>query len=213
MPTSYNNIKVPDAPDNSHASNDNSTTPTQLKDSGVHAKKVDNGNAFFKGSVESAGRSILTDILIPAAKDTVYNMFSSFMSSILFGNADIPQRGRQYSGGNMRTIDGRPYNDYSAPSRNTYSTRVANMQRSVYEYQNLEFETRGDAETVLGLMRDICDTQGFCTVFNFYEITGNRPNSTDSNYGWYELPEGIVKVQKKFNGFYRLTLPPVVAIR
>ena len=212
MPKSYNSMSVPDAPDNSYASKseENSKKLTTNHAGAVHGKRVNTENAFFKGSVESAGRSIMADILIPAAKDTIYNMLNSFMSSILYGNAEIPTRGRS---GNMRTMDGRPYNDYSNPSRAPFAARQANMQRSVYDYGSIEFETRGDAEVVLGYMRDICDEQGFCTVFNYYEITGNRPNSTDINYGWYELPEGIVKVQKKFNGYYRLTLPPVVAIK
>lgn len=198
--------KVPDAPDNSYAGRQKKQLTV------VKGKVEDNSKSFFKGSVQQAGNSIMTDILIPAAKDTIYNMFSSFMSNILFGNSDIPQRGRFQNSG-MRTMDGRQYNDYGAMTRNNgYSNRTT-MQRSVYEYQNIEFETRADAELALGMLRDICDEQGFCTVLNLYEISGNQPNNTDNNWGWYSLPEGIVKVQKKFNGFYRLTLPPVTAIR
>lgn len=202
--------EAPKAPDNSYSAiskNKNIAHAPVVK-----GKIEDNSNAFFKGSVQNAGKSILNDILIPAAKDTVYNMFSSFLSSVLFGNSDIPQRGVRNSGP-MRTMDGRQYNDYSSLSRGNPFDNRSNMQRSVYEYQNIEFETRGDAELALGMLRDICDEQGFCTVLNLYEISGNRPNSTDNNWGWYSLPEGIVKPQKKFNGFYRLTLPPVMAIR
>lgn len=209
MPQKLDDIKVPVAPDNSYAARQKKQQPV------VKGKVEDNSKSFFKGSVQSAGDSIVTDILIPAAKDTIYNMFSSFMSSILFGDANVPQRGRGYfnnSQQSMRTMDGRNYNDYGSLSRTPFNNRTT-MQRSVYEYQNIEFESRGDAELALGMLRDICDEQGFCTVLNLYEISGNQPNSTDNNWGWYSLPEGIVKVQKKFNGFYKLTLPPCVSIR
>lgn len=209
MPKSYEQIKVPDAPDNSYASK----SMQKVENTEVaHGKVVNHENSFFKGSVESAGHSILTEILIPAAKDTIYNMFSSFMSSLLFGNTDVPQRGAN-SRNPMHTADGRPYNDYSNPNRNPFYNRPMNQQRSVYEYGDIEFATRGDAELILGRMRDICDTQGFCTVFNYYEISGNRPNSTDNSYGWYELPESVVKIRKQFNGSYRIILPEPIAIR
>lgn len=201
--------QIPDAPDNSYASR--SVAKKEVKQV-VHGKAVDDSNTFFKGTVAGAGKSIMHDILIPAAKDTIYNMFNSFMSSILFGNTDIQQRGR--SNGYMRTMDGRSYNNYQRISSDYGPDRFkTNMQRSVYEYQNVEFETRGDAELALSMLRDIIDEQGLCTVLNLYELAGIKPNSTDANYGWYELPEGIVKAQKKFNGYYRITLPPVVAIR
>lgn len=211
MPQKLNDtVNVPVAPDNSYAGRAKKVNQPVVK-----GKVEDNSKSFFKGSVQTAGNSILTDILIPAAKDTIYNMFSSFMGSILFGDANIPQRGRGYYGnnGSMRTMDGRQYNDYGSLTRNNPFNNRTTMNRSVYEYQNIEFETRGDAELALGMLRDICDEQGFCTVLNLYEISGNQPNSTDNNWGWYSLPEGIVKPQKKFNGFYKLTLPPVVSIR
>lgn len=209
MPQKLDDIKVPVAPDNSYAGRQKKQQVV------VEGKVEDNSKSFFKGSVQTAGNLILTDILIPAAKDTIYNMFSSFMGSILFGDADVPQRGRGYYGNNsqgMRTMDGRSYNDYGAMSRTPFNNRTT-MQRSVYEYQNIEFKSRGDAELALGLLRDICDEQGYCTVLNLYEISRNQPNSTDNDWGWYSLPEGIVKVQKKFNGFYKLTLPPCIPIK
>lgn len=207
MPEKLEIEKAPDAPDNSYSGKEKKNLPT------VKGKVVDDSNSFFKGTVQGAGRSILNDILIPAAKDTIYNMFSSFLGSVLFGSGDVPMRGGGYSN-RMRTQSGMPYNDYGSFSKNNrFSNPPTTMQRSVYEYQNIEFETRSDAELALSMLRDICDEQGFCTVLNLYEISGNRPNATDNNWGWYSLPEGIVKAQKKFNGFYRLTLPPVQAIR
>lgn len=196
------NNGVPNIPDQSHSKR-------TLEN--IDARKENADGSFFKGSVESATNGIINDILIPAAKDAIFNTVTEFFKSLLYGkgNSEPPTRSV------MRDRNGNSYTAYNSFSQGAFSKPIGmtTMNRSIYEYQNVEFNSRSSAEMVLSLLKDICDDQGCATVANLYETSGLTPNSTDNNWGWYELPTGIVKVVRKLNGLYRITFPPVVSIR
>lgn len=208
---------VPDAPDASHTHGKQEKPVNQLENQ-QPLGRVAKSSGFFQGSMDVIGKNLVNDILIPAARDTLFNLGNSFLSSFIYGSG-APSR--DIIGGAMRTMRGTAYSDYSSVSRygrfgqTQYPGPVAEQaNRTVYDYVNVEFDSYGLAELALERLRDIIEQQGFCRVSDLYSVATNIvPTSTDNNWGWFELPPEIVKVRQKFNGKYKITFTQVKDIR
>jgi hypothetical protein len=170
------------------------------------------GNKLSNNILASDGNSvknyIFKDILIPAAKDTIINMVTGGLKMAFWGDS---RQTSSNSGSSMY----RNYNGISNPSnasyyvgdrRPRYESATA-VHRSVYDYQNIEFATKGDAEMALDALSDAVAQYGMASVQTLYEIAGLAPNNTDSRWGWTDLSEA--SSYRYMNGLYRLHLPRV----
>lgn len=107
------------------------------------------------------------------------------------------------------------YNKFSAPNAATVRPSPAQqpMQmsrrgQSVHDFEEIEFQTRGDASIVLDLMYDRLEQYGSVSVAEFYGWADVRGNFTDQNWGWRDLTgAGPTKGR---NGLYVLNLPAPV---
>ena len=107
----------------------------------------------------------------------------------------------------------------SRTQRNSYDTyyqggsgnRQGNPNRAVgRSLQNLDFEFRGDADDTLAQMYDAIRQYGQVSVGDLWDLMGVSNESTDYNYGWYNLDGAFIK---GIPGGYRLMLPRPVPLR
>ena len=89
------------------------------------------------------------------------------------------------------------------------SRRIASNSRSSYNYDELYFETRGEAEDVLDRMREIVSNYGIVSVADLYELAGVVGNYTDQRYGWTGLRNTDV-VRTRYG--YQIRLPRAMVI-
>ena len=88
---------------------------------------------------------------------------------------------------------------------NGYNNRYSNQPRpSVYDYTELEYETRYDAEVALYKIKDILEHQHFVSVGDYFEASEVRPTSADYDYGWTSLAGVEPRISR--NGKFYLTL-------
>lgn len=141
---------------------------------------------FFAEDWASIKAFIKSDILIPAAKRTFYDVVEGSLSKSLFGS----QGGGSRSG--RSTADKVSYRDYTASSRNR-SDNYRSGTRSVLDYDDIIFDSRGDAEAVLTTMIDIIDQYEEVSVAALYELANikNAPH-TANKYGWDNLSRAYV---------------------
>ena len=176
-------------------------------------------NSFFKSTLRASARAICSDILIPTAKNMIYESISGMLYRLL--NGTEPQNA-PYSG--MRTIDGRQYTDYSSLSRNAFNTKSIATDRyrtSVYDYQDIRWRKWEDAELALSTLIDRFEencnnsrNHPYVTVLDLKEIAKWSPiSSVDENWGWYDLSPRNTKVRSGLDGYYYLSLPPITGIR
>ena len=132
--------------------------------------------------VDDAVSHIIFDILIPGAKDMVWDIFGS----MLWG--DQHRKRTRGSSGGVKTNT--PYRDYyrHPDDRSLPATRV----RVAYEVEDYPIPDRRDAECVLAELDSILREYGTVKVSEYYEAIGVTPRSIDYKYGWTDLRNAYV---------------------
>ena len=165
------------------------------------AKTKPNEVRKFAGLIVSddasnVGNYVLMDVLIPTFKKAVVDV----VEMILFGEK-----------GGKRRSDGRtPYRSYY-DDRNDRPRKTANMAGR-FDYDDISFDSRGDAELVLDQMRDLVDGDrgfGLVTVADMYDLAGLQAPFTTRKYGWFNLR--TAEVIRGRDGFY-IRLPKAMPI-
>lgn len=157
---------------------------------------------------------VVDEIMLPTIQRMFVDVVDSFNDAILDGiqmslfgeTMSSRSRGRRRTGmrrdyrgiSERRSGYGRN-DDYRTPRRRMET-------RSDYDFEELTFEKRADAQAVLEDMIDEVESSGMVTVGDLYEFAGMVPESTDYNYCWTSLRNARVVTDR--DGF-RLSLPYV----
>lgn len=141
---------------------------------------------FFADDWESIKSYIKDDILIPAAKKAFYDVVEGSLSMSLFG-------GRGGGSSRRSNIDKVSYRDYSASSRKDERRSDNYRSRSVLDYDDILFSSKGDAELVLTRLIEALDTYETVSIADFYDLSNvsDIPH-TANNYGWDNLSKAYV---------------------
>jgi len=134
-------------------------------------------NPFIREDMENIGDYIYENIIVPRILTLIDDAGSDALHMYLFGK-DSPRR----SGGRGGTFSRINYNE--ASRNRTYS----DDRRAKGEYDDIVFDSRGDAEYVLDQMWDILEKYKKVRVLDYYDLAGyTPPNYTSNNFGWTDL--------------------------
>jgi hypothetical protein len=156
---------------------------------------------------------ILCDILVPAAKNMLFDAVQGGVSMMLFGEDDRRRRPTQPSRNTYTN-----YSSYSATRNSrydrdrtleTHSTPSRRSPREKIYNDDLIFDTRTDAYEVVDNLNDAIDDYGEVSLAELYVLVGIDSDPTDSTYGWRDLTGYSVKPCR--DGF-RLLLPPAYSL-
>lgn len=155
-------------------------------------------DAFIKDDIGNIGSYILVEVLIPAIKKTI-------LESV---KAVLGETGSSHSVSASK-VSYRSYYDREPDRRTQYNSIPA---RGGFDYDDIIFETHGDAEAVLDGLNDIINSQyGVASVGDLYDLANiSTDNYTVNNYGWADL-RGC-KVIPTRDG-YMLKLPRALPLR
>lgn len=202
---------MPEYPDNSHSArerNQNGTAPPAKK-----LEKVVNGGAktrkksevkkltsiFVPEDVENVKSYILMDVIVPGIKGAI----ADAMSIILFG-----ETGR--IGGRRDKGSRRSYQMYYDDRRDDRRDYARPRGTTGFDYDDIVFDTRGDADMVLEHLEEAIATYGLVSVADLYDLSGVTCRSYTANkYGWTDIR--TAKVIRTRDG-YILQLPRTVQI-
>lgn len=153
-------------------------------------------DTFISKDAEDVKSYIIMDVIVPTIKNTILDV----VSMCLFG--DTAKRSK-----NHNTVS---YNrDYSSASQSGRTNR-RNATSSRYDFDDIIFDSRGEAEDVLDHMGEIMDAyNGVVTVADFYDLAGVTGTWTDNNYGWTNLSRATV--QRTRDGFI-INLPKAIPV-
>lgn len=155
----------------------------------------------------TVGDYLIWDVIVPAMKDTVSEVFKKGIDAFLYGGTKNPPRSIDRRGRTSRISYNSYYDERSEPTRHRYSYNP----RAVNDFRDFAFEDRRDAELVLSEMCEIIDTYGFCKVSDFYSLVGETErNFTDHGYGWDHL--GSAAVERSRDGWV-LDLPRPISLQ
>ena len=133
---------------------------------------------FISDDIHSVKNYIFDDVLVPAIKKAIDDIVSNGIHMLLY-NGDRRN-------GSKSTISKFNYSSISSNNKST-SLRVDRAQRG-FEYEDVLFTSRGDAEAVLSAMDDIVDTYDVVSVLDMYDLAGyTTTNYAAQRYGWDDI--------------------------
>lgn len=149
--------------------------------------------AMFAEDAEKVKSYIIMDVLLPTIADGITDVLKKSIDAIF---------GRKSSRSDSRSskVSYRSYYD-NPDSRGSSNSRA----RSVYEYDDIIFNSRGEAEEVLDRMDELVDLYGNVSVAEFYDLAGVSSEYTSNKYGWTDIH--TAKVVRVSGDGYMIKLP------
>jgi hypothetical protein len=147
---------------------------------------------------------ILLDVLVPAFKKTVWDLGTSALSFIL--GQKKPFGSNNGYGGTSRYGYSSMYTGVQRVDKPSYMAQkdTRKISQGGAEFDDILFETRGDAEAVLEQARDIVDRYQVISVLDLYELSHMSAPHTANKYGWTNVTNA--RVQRVPEG-YLLIMP------
>lgn len=154
---------------------------------------------FLAEDISNVKSYILMDVLVPAVKDAIEDV----IHMLLRGESSRSRRNSTASKVSYR-------NFYEKErDRRGYGTPAA---RSGFDYDEIEFESRADAEVVLDALNEIIDRYGSVSVADLYDLAKvPTSNYTANNYGWTNIFG--CKAERIRGGGYILKLPRPIPLK
>lgn len=161
---------------------------------------------------ESISAYVMKDIIIPSAKNTVFEMFSS-LSDMARGSIELALFGKRSNSRGRR--DTGPYVSYDKyysrkdTSRSRYETtparrEISKRDRETHTFDDIVLSSRGDAQEVLNTLVDLTETYGEATVADLYRLVEVTSAYTDTKYGWDNLGSATIS---RVRGGYLINMP------
>lgn len=166
---------------------------------------------FGGDDIRSVLGFVATDVLLPKAKDMIYDAFAEGMHRSIFGSARNPnQSGSDRSRGtSYNRMYVSPNKGYGSPAPAPPQQPQQAPMRGPNDFQDFVFPSRGPAEEVLDQMIALVDHYGTVSVHELKAMVGITGEFTDQKWGWKNL--GNASVERERDG-YRLALPKVVSL-
>lgn len=158
-------------------------------------------DVFIAEDANNVKSYILLEVIVPAVKKAISDIVTTGINMILYGEAG---RTRKNSSGSKDS-----YRNYY--ERENEHTRAGSYtRRSSFDYDDILFDTRGDAEAVLDAMNDIISQYGVVSVSDFYDLARvANDNYTMNRYGWTNIA-GATAVRVRDG--YILKLPKAIPL-
>lgn len=173
----------------------------------VHKKKAKVqkvAETFFGGDLRDVASYVFNDVMIPAAKDLLYDTISQGFSRLLFG--DVRQRSTSTRGYTSYSSMNRTQ---SVGGRERVRERMVEVRNS-YDFDDITFRDRRDAEAVMDTLRDAIDHYGQCSVADLLKASGISPRYTDYDIGWTDLSRASIA---RYRDGYMLNMPRTESLR
>ena len=132
--------------------------------------------ALISDDASAVPTYILTEIVLPKAKDTVFDALVGGLEMIFYGR----------SGRRNNSPAKVSYTSYYDSGYRREPPR-ADTARQPYRYDQIVVSTRGEAEEVLTRMGELIESYGLVSVADLYDLVGITGNYTDNNYGWTDI--------------------------
>lgn len=154
--------------------------------------------AFFGEDVVSVKDYVIFDVMIPALKATISDMIGNGVNVLLFGE---PARNKRNG------KEARSYASYYRSDRDRDVVhRRSNTIRNAFDFDDIVFDTRVDAEETISSLQDLAFDYGQATVADLYDLAGISATFTDDKWGWLKGDLRSATVRRIRDG-YLLDLP------
>lgn len=158
-------------------------------------------DVFISEDVGNVKSYIVWDVLVPAFKKAISDIVTNGIDMILYGES-----GRSKKNSTASKVSYRSYYEKENDRRDYPTHKI----KTGYDYDNIVFESRGDAEAVLEAMIDIIDQYGVVSVGDLYDLADmSVDNYTLNKYGWTDIRNASVN---RVRDGYMLKLPKALPL-
>jgi hypothetical protein len=157
---------------------------------------------FISEDVSNVKNYIFMDVLVPAIKKAIYDIVTNGIDMFLYGGT-----GRSKNAPSGNKVSYRNY--YEQKNNGIVRSHDTSRVQTGFEYEDVIFPSRGDAESAKQQMQDIVSRYGLVTVNDLYEMAMLSAPYTSQKYGWMDVSN--VSVERVRDG-YVLKLPRAVPI-
>lgn len=163
---------------------------------------------FLGAEVHKLPGSILEDVLIPQAKNTVADAISNIFDG-LNAAVDVFLFGEDTKG-RTRKKDGK-YVDYGGAFKER--RKPTNRNRTRHDFSDISYPHRAEAVEILSRLNNyLREGYDWVSVADFYEVADVQSTEiTDSDYGWASLKGATIKSNRY--GEYYIDFPPTKYLR
>lgn len=163
---------------------------------------------FLTEDVGDVKTYLIYDVMIPAIKENVADLINSAIGMLFFGEATRRPRAPGRNAANGSKIN---YGAYHPSAQRPERLPTFTRSRIAHNFEDVIFETRGEAELVLDSMLEVLGSEAHqVTVADFYDLAGMTTNFTDNKYGWTDLR--TARVNGSPSRGYWIDLPRCVAL-
>ena len=138
---------------------------------------------FISEDVSNVKSYIWMDVLVPTIKKAIVDIVTDGVNMIFFGGTGD----RNKINSNTSKISYR--NFYDQKDTPTYSQASSTAK---FNYDDIIFETRGEAEAVREEMDNVIERYGFVTIADMYDMVELTPPFTSNKYGWSNISSSRV---------------------
>lgn len=160
----------------------------------VRARKVSTVKeifaALFPEGLSGIKEHLIWDLFVPRAQEFMHSSWDDLGNVIFQGNKPRSQNGS--------------YTSYDTAYRRQNRRPV---NRAMYDYQEVVWSTRSEAERLLRLLNDILRKYSVVTLLDYNDEVGNETNPGQSNYGWISL--NTAHVERTYDGWVVVLPRPV----
>ena len=156
-------------------------------------------DVFIAEDVDSVKNYVFMDVIVPAIKKALYDVVTNGADMFLFGG-----NGRAKSGSNGSKVSYRSFYDNKKEDRR--DTRPSNR----FDFEDVSFQTRGEAEAARIQMEEVIDRYGYVTVADLYDMADLTAPYTGNKYGWTSIRSA--EVARTRDGDYIIKLPKAMPI-
>lgn len=144
------------------------------------------GKIFSPEDMSDIKAHLVDDVLIPGIKNTILDIIIDGASRALGGRG----RGRTtYSSGGSKVS----YRDFYGGGSDRPAVAGGNASsRPRFDFDEIIYPTRGDAEAVRDQMTDVIERYGFVTVGDMYDMSNLPQPWTSQKYGWTSIVHSSV---------------------
>lgn len=155
------------------------------------------GEMFVAGDSATVGQYLLTEVLLPAARDMITDAISQGAERLIYGEARPTSR-RFGTPGGAYAVGQTNYSRYgsikpratAAPDPRPPMSRQA---RARHDFNEIVLDTRREAEDVLASMYDALERYDSVSVSDLYDMVGETPSFADEKWGWVNLHGSSVR--------------------
>lgn len=168
---------------------------------------------------KSVGHHIVHDVLLPSALDMFYEAGVELLGLVL-GRSNRSRAGGvgQFNYSNiansiMSKVNYQPPGFMASPTMATQKQQSRSTVipvRSTIDLEDIQLETRVEADAILLQMDEYIGRFGQATRADLFDMLGITGESTDENFGWKNLHG--VRPHRNRNGMYSLNLPRAIQL-